>query len=119
MAFVEGHHLEHWTRGGETSLANTALLCHHHHVCVHEGGFHMERDAQGALCFADPLGRPIPAAPEPPSLDEPPLAVFARAERERGLALGDTTSLIGRDFRHPDLRGAANALIACSLSART
>ena len=117
LAFVEAHHLEHWVRGGATSLANTALLCHHHHICVHEGGFHMERDAHGALSFADPDGRPIPAAPVPPSLDEPPLAAFARAERERGLTLTDDTSLIHRDFRRPDLAAAANALIACTLAA--
>ena len=119
VAFVEAHHLAHWVRGGATSLANTALLCHHHHVCVHEGGFHMERDASGDFCFADPEGRPIPAAPTPPSLDEPVFAAFARAELERGIALTDTTSLIHRDFRHPDLRGAANAVIACTLGAHT
>ena len=117
VAFVEAHHLEHWTRGGATSLWNTALLCHHHHTCVHEGGFHMERDAHGALRFADPEGRPITRVPAPASLDEPALLAFARAERQRGIAITESTSLIGRDFRRPDLRGAANAVIARTLGA--
>ena len=117
LVFVEAHHLEHWVRGGATSLANTALLCHHHHVCVHEGGFQIERDAHGALSFADPDGRPIAAAPAPPSLDEQRLDVFARAERERGLALTDDTSLIRGDFRRPDLGAAASAVVACTLAA--
>ncbi|WP_131801989.1 HNH endonuclease signature motif containing protein [Klenkia taihuensis] len=31
------HHLVHWIDGGQTSLANTALLCERHHTQVHHG----------------------------------------------------------------------------------
>jgi hypothetical protein len=26
-AFLHGHHIKHWLHGGETSLANTLLIC--------------------------------------------------------------------------------------------
>ena len=58
--FVDAHHLRHWAHGGETSAENTALLCHYHHVLVHEGGFKMWRDERGELCFQRPDGRRIP-----------------------------------------------------------
>jgi hypothetical protein len=36
--FLEGHHIQHWADGGETSLRNTTLLCSAHHRYVHEYG---------------------------------------------------------------------------------
>lgn len=39
--FLDAHHLTHWADGGETSAANTALLCTRHHRLVHEGAFRM------------------------------------------------------------------------------
>ncbi len=35
---VDGHHVEHWSEGGETSLDNLVSLCRRHHRFVHEGG---------------------------------------------------------------------------------
>jgi hypothetical protein len=61
-AYCEAHHIEHWSEGGVTSLANTCLLCHFHHRLLHEG-FRMERDGAGALRFFDPDGNLIPAVP--------------------------------------------------------
>src|SRR3954463_16286052 len=40
------HHLIEWIFGGETSLANSALLCERHHTKVHHG-FRVERDPGG------------------------------------------------------------------------
>lgn len=37
--WVDAHHVEHWVDGGETSLDNLVLLCHHHHKLLHEGGY--------------------------------------------------------------------------------
>ena len=49
--FIDGHHLQHWADGGETSLANLVQLCRRHHRLVHEGGFGCERLSNGKLVF--------------------------------------------------------------------
>jgi hypothetical protein len=64
--FVDAHHIEHWMRGGETSLDNLVLLCRRHHRLVHEGGYGVERLPQGKLRFLDPYGIPILDSPRPP-----------------------------------------------------
>jgi len=51
--FVDGHHIEHWADGGETSLDNLVMLCRHHHHLVHEGGFVCEKSADGKIGFKD------------------------------------------------------------------
>lgn len=58
--FVEAHHVQHWVDGGATSLANTLLLCSHHHTLVHEGGCRIGRDHEGRIYFERPDGRVIP-----------------------------------------------------------
>jgi len=57
--FVDGHHIEHWAEGGETSLDNLVLLCRHHHRLVHEGGFGCRRDDSGEIVFSDRQSRPV------------------------------------------------------------
>jgi len=64
--FVDAHHIRHWANGGETSLDNLALLCRRHHRLVHEGGFGVERIADGALRFTRPDGRVIEEHPRLP-----------------------------------------------------
>jgi hypothetical protein len=59
--FVDAHHVEHWSAGGETSLDNLMLLCSHHHQLVHEGGFNIERDYQNRWFFKRPDGRAVPS----------------------------------------------------------
>ena len=44
--WCEVHHLLEWLFGGETTLANSALLCERHHTKVHHG-FRVERDPGG------------------------------------------------------------------------
>ncbi|MCP4471923.1 MAG: DUF222 domain-containing protein [Gammaproteobacteria bacterium] len=65
--FVDAHHVRHWANGGETSLDNLALLCRRHHRLVHEGGFGVERTADGALRFTRPAGRVIAEHPRLPA----------------------------------------------------
>lgn len=69
--FVDGHHVVHWSNGGETSLANLVLLCRFHHRAVHEGGYDVRRPATGELLFTAPNGEPLHRAPatEPVELD--------------------------------------------------
>ncbi len=58
--YLDAHHLKHWAEGGDTSLENLTLLCTHHHRCLHEGGFHIAREADGELRFQRADGRTIP-----------------------------------------------------------
>jgi hypothetical protein len=59
--FVDAHHIQHWSAGGETSLDNLMLLCSQHHKLVHEGGFAIQRDYQNHWFFKRPDGRAVPA----------------------------------------------------------
>jgi hypothetical protein len=60
--FVEGHHLEHWADGGETSEENMVQLCRPHHRLIHEGGFSVARVGD-RFVFRRPDGRVIAAVP--------------------------------------------------------
>jgi hypothetical protein len=51
--FCDGHHIQHWSDGGETSLDNLVLLCRYHHHLVHEGGFDCRKGAGGEVYFVD------------------------------------------------------------------
>ena len=59
--FVDAHHVEHWSAGGETSLGNLMLLCIQHHRLVHERGFGIEKDYRDRWFFKRPDGRAVPA----------------------------------------------------------
>ena len=58
--FVDGHHIQHWADGGETSLDNLVLLCRHHHHLVHEGGFTCAKTKDGEVLFQDQRQEPLP-----------------------------------------------------------
>jgi len=58
--FVDGHHIEHWSNGGETSLDNLMLLCARHHRLVHEGGYRIDKDYRDRWCFYRPDGIAVP-----------------------------------------------------------
>ncbi len=59
--FVDAHHIQHWSAGGETCLNNLMLLCSRHHRLVHEGGFRIERDYRNRWFFKRPDGRAVPS----------------------------------------------------------
>jgi len=59
--FVDGHHIRHWSDGGETRLENLVLLCRHHHRLVHEGGYRVRCFSGNNLLFETPDGAGIPA----------------------------------------------------------
>ncbi|HEU4728432.1 MAG TPA: DUF222 domain-containing protein [Kofleriaceae bacterium] len=72
--FLEGHHIQHWADGGETTLENACLLCSHHHRFVHEYGYQIELGPEGRPRFRDPRGRivaSVPGGPPPPALGWP------------------------------------------------
>jgi len=59
--YVHAHHIVHWSKGGETSLANLMLLCSKHHALLHEGGFTIEKDYKDRWFFRRLDGRAVPA----------------------------------------------------------
>ncbi len=88
----EGHHVQHWAEGGPTTLPNLALLCRRHHRAVHEEGYQIDRQPDGALSFRRPDGRLLPEVPAPPAVpDDPVEALRARHEAE-GLRLHARTA---------------------------
>ena len=90
--FTEAHHVTHWADGGETSLANTVLLCRRHHRVVHEGRTRMSLNREGQAVFftrngkmiasAPPMRRPgQPLQPLPPAPPLPPGELYNGAAR--------------------------------------
>jgi len=53
-SWSDAHHVIHWTKGGETDLANMVLLCHRHHWMAHEGGWQLVRTAEGEILTVPP-----------------------------------------------------------------
>ena len=46
-AWTHGHHIQHWSRGGPTSLDNLALLCSTHHHKIHTDNIPITIDTNG------------------------------------------------------------------------
>ncbi len=60
------HHIEHWSRGGQTNLDNVVGLCWEHHRLVHEGGWTIEGNPNREITFISPDGRRrLPSRPQP------------------------------------------------------
>ena len=53
-SWSDAHHVVHWTKGGDTDLANMILLCHRHHWMAHEGGWQLVRTADGGVLTVPP-----------------------------------------------------------------
>lgn len=58
--FVDAHHVQHWSAGGETCLDNLVLLCSRHHRLVHEGGYGIDKDYRDRWMFKRPDGIAVP-----------------------------------------------------------
>lgn len=68
---LQVHHRQHWARRGHTKKPNLFLVCLYHHKVLHEGGWHATGNADGALTFVDPEGRPMPEVSLPPPRTDP------------------------------------------------
>jgi len=62
--YVDGHHVKHWAKGGETSLCNLVTLCRFHHRQVHEGRVVITCLDDGAFRFTRPNGETF-ESPQP------------------------------------------------------
>ena len=49
-----GHHVQHWSHGGVTSLQNSALLCRRHHWLIHHSEWEVRIAADGLPEFIPP-----------------------------------------------------------------
>jgi uncharacterized protein DUF222/HNH endonuclease len=102
--FLDAHHVRHWARGGETTLANLVLLCRRHHRLVHEGGY----DIDDRMRFYDPWGRRIP-----PVWRAPPVRSDALLQNDRTATIGPSTCASGT-AEPMDLALAVDALLSAA-----
>jgi hypothetical protein len=105
--YVDGHHIKHWINNGETILGNLALLCSLHHRLLHEGGFKIHKDKDGALHFTRPDGREIPRGGyrREDMIDEPLAPVGGDPSME---GFREHASMEG-SHEHPSMDGFADA----------
>jgi hypothetical protein len=61
--WLEGHHIVWWSWGGRTDLDNLICTCGHCHKLVHELGWTVSGNANGALTFRRPDGRVLTTGP--------------------------------------------------------
>lgn len=99
--FCDAHHIRHWIDGGATNLANTLLLCGHHHWLHHEGGYGCDRLETGEVLFRRPDGTPILA--EPASASSPPGPDIRERNSKAGIDIGTDTITGTWDGTHLDL----------------
>jgi 5-methylcytosine-specific restriction endonuclease McrA len=93
LPFGQGHHVKHWAQGGPTTLSNLAMLCRRHHRAVHEEGYHVARQSDGALQFRWPDGRVIPDVPLPSAVPADPVQVLRAGHVAHGLHLHARTAI--------------------------
>jgi 5-methylcytosine-specific restriction endonuclease McrA len=91
----EGHHVRHWAQGGPTTLSNLALLCRRHHRAVHEEGYQVDHQPDGALRFRRPDGRPLPEVPPPSAVPADPVQALRAGHDAQGLHLHARTTRPG------------------------
>ncbi|NIR23254.1 MAG: DUF222 domain-containing protein [Gammaproteobacteria bacterium] len=109
--FVEGHHVKHWARGGETSLANLVQLCHFHHRLVHEGGYGVRVTGTRRFQFTRPDGRIIEPVPENDSAESSRDTDIESVNRAHGLDIDARTCVSLWDGTAMDLATAVDALL--------
>ena len=79
-SWSDAHHVIHWSKGGETDLANMVLLCHRHHWMAHEGGWQLVQTSEGEVLTVPP--RP-PGLARAADVDDPVEAARRFAEQLR------------------------------------
>jgi hypothetical protein len=52
--WTDGHHIKHWADQGPTEIQNLVSLCRRHHRVVHERGWQIHIDEQGAVVVTPP-----------------------------------------------------------------
>ena len=99
----DAHHIEHWADGGETKLSNLVLLCRRHHRLLHEGGYTVRTNAQGAVQFHHRRGRPLHECPSPPPMGPDPIRELIEGLEDAGILITGEESLPAWDGEPMDL----------------
>src|SRR5882724_5486216 len=110
LPFGQGHHIRHWAHGGPTILSNLALLCRRHHRAVHEEGYQVERQPDGALCFRRPDGRLLSQSPALPPVPADPLGMLRARHEAQGLHIDARTAMPGWSGERLDVGWAIDVL---------
>src|ERR1700675_1501645 len=112
LPFGQGHHVRHWAQGGPTTLSNLAMLCRRHHRAVHEEGYQVDRQPDGALQFRRPDGRPLPDVPVPAAVPGDPVEALRACHDSQGLRIGARTACAGWLGERLDVTWAIDVLHA-------
>ena len=110
VRFGQGHQIRHWAQGGPTTLSNLTLLCRRHHRAVHEEGFQVDREPDGALRFRRPDGRLLAEVPAPPAVPTDPAHALRSHHAAQGLNIHPRTSCPGWLGEHLDVGWAIDVL---------
>ncbi len=94
--FVDAHHVQHWSQGGETNLDNLISLCRRHHRLVHERGYSVKLGDDGDLQFKNQYGIALPTVPRPPPSNR---TALPDEHRRRHLAINSHTCKNGTGDR--------------------
>ena len=100
----DAHHIEHWADGGETKLSNLVLLCRRHHRLLHEGGFSLRMDDQGAVGFYNPRGRLLERSPAPPVVGDDAARELIEHLEDAGILITGDESMPAWNGEPMDLR---------------
>ncbi|RLB64087.1 MAG: hypothetical protein DRI90_05495 [Deltaproteobacteria bacterium] len=109
--FLAAHHIRPWVQGGPTNLDNTLVVCGSCHERLHEGGFRVERQADGTVRFFTPDGEVIDPCPAPPKIEGDGLALVMADNEAHGLYIDDRTSLPHNYSRRFDLGTVVSGLL--------
>jgi hypothetical protein len=60
------HHVQYWSKGGQTKPGNLVSLCRAHHRLAHKNGYLITAGPGGAFTFYAPDGTAVPACPALP-----------------------------------------------------
>ncbi len=110
--FVDGHHIRHWSRGGETSMSNLVSLCRVHHRALHEGGYAVEATGDPAepWVFRRPDGTTLPSSS--PALPATTHRAIRHHNLGLGLDIGPVTAIPGWYGEQLDVGLALDALFS-------
>jgi hypothetical protein len=92
--FVDGHHVQHWAQGGETSLSNLVSLCRFHHRLLHEGRVVVQVLDDGAFRFVRPDGQSFESH-APGALRQVDWMQLVAAHQARELEISAQTAITG------------------------